>query len=217
MANLFTRFKYQLQADLHEFFDKKEQKNPVSLLNQYIREAEHQTEQTGKLLARQGQLKKELEAQLKETESMLVKREQQLVLASACGEEDLIAFAQGEVDAYTARKVGLLSSIDVCTAEYFALERKFETMKHKIKDMKVRQLELMGKENVTRAHYQMDKIINKQEDTSFDEISLYIDDLASKIDKKYEVTTFESRLAQLEKQQNLTVPNEQQQNHVIVE
>lgn len=217
MANLFTRFKYQLQADLHEFFDKKEQKNPVSLLNQYIREAEHQTEQTGKLLARQGQLKKELEAQLKEAESMLTKREHQLDLANACGETDLIAFAQGEVDAYTTRKIGLLSSIDVCTAEYFELERKFETMKHKIKDMKVRQLELMGKENVTRAHYQMDKIINKQEDNSFDEISLYIDDLASKIDKKYEVTTFESRLAQLEKHQNLTAPNEQQQNHVIVE
>lgn len=217
MANLFTRFKYQIQADLHEFFDKKEQKNPVSLLNQYIREAEHQTEQTGKLLARQGQLKKELEAQLKEAEGMLLKREQQLALASACGEADLIAFAQGEVDAYTTRKVGLLSSIDVCTAEYFELERKFETMKHKIKDMKVRQLELMGKENVTRAHYQMDKVINKQDDTSFDEISLYIDDLASKIDKKYEVTTFESRLAQLEKRQSLNAPNEQLQNHVIVE
>lgn len=217
MANLFTRFKYQLQADLHEFFDKKEQKNPVSLLNQYIREAELQTENTGKLLLRQGQLKKELEAQLKETGTMLAKREHQLVLASASGETDLIAFAQGEVDAYTTRKVSLLSSIDACTAEYFELERKFETMKHKIKDMKVRQLQLMGKENVTRAHYQMDKFINKQEDTSFEDISLYIDDLATKIDQKYEVTTFETRLAQLEKQQKLISTNEQQENHVIVE
>ncbi|MEO4053300.1 PspA/IM30 family protein [Solibacillus sp. CAU 1738] len=217
MANLFTRFKYQLQADLHDFFDKKEQKNPVALLNQYIREAEHQTEQTGKLLARQGQLKKELEAQLKETANMLSKREQQLGLASASGEADLIAFAQGEVDAYMTRKIGLLSSIDVCAAEYFELERKFETMKHKIKDMKVRQLELMGKENVTRAHHQMDKIINKQEDTSFEEISLYIDDLATKIDKQYEVTTFESRLAQLENKQKLITTNDKQENHAIVE
>ncbi|WP_042472191.1 PspA/IM30 family protein [Bacillus ndiopicus] len=217
MANLFTRFKYQLQADLHDFFDKKERKNPIALLNQYIRQAEQQTEQTGKLLARQGQLKKELEAQLKETETMLAKREQQLNLATISGESDLIIFAQGEVEAYTTRKVGLLSSIDVCTAEYFELERKFETMKHKIKDMKVRQLQLMGKENVVRAHHQMDKVLHNQDESNFDELSNYFDDIAAKIDNKYEVTTFESRLAKLEKEQKLITTNEQQQNHAIVE
>ncbi|WP_107942354.1 PspA/IM30 family protein [Metasolibacillus sp. FSL H7-0170] len=217
MTNLFTRFKHQLQADLHDFFDKKERKNPIALLNQYIREAEQQTEQTGKLLARQGQLKQELEAQLKEAETMLAKREQQLNLAILSNENDLIAFAQGEVEAYTARKVGLLSSIDACTTEYFELERKFETMKHKIKDMKVRQLQLMGKENVVRAHHQMDKVLNTQDAGSFEELSSYFDDIAAKIDHKYEVTTFESRLAKLEKEQKAIAANEQQQNHAIVE
>ncbi|MCT6923663.1 MULTISPECIES: PspA/IM30 family protein [Bacillales] len=217
MTNLFTRFKYQLQADLHDFFDKKESKNPIALLNQYIRQAEQQTEQTGKLLARQGQLKKELEAQLKETETMLAKREQQLQLATISGEEDLIIFAQAEVEAYTARKMGLLSSIDVCTAEYFELERKFETMKHKIKDMKVRQLQLMGKENVVRAHHQMDKVLHNQDTSNFEELSSYFDNIATKIDHKYEVTTFESRLAKLEKEQKLITTNEEPQNHAIVE
>ncbi len=33
-------------------------------------------------------------------------------------------------------------------------------MKHKIKDMKVRQLQLMGKENVVRAHHKMDQSLN---------------------------------------------------------
>lgn len=201
MKNLLNRIKYTIQADLHELFDKKEQKNPISMLNQYIREAEKQTEQTGKLVVRQAQLKKELETQLKQTEEMLTKRESQLTLATASGEDDLIKFATEEVATYTIRKTALIASIDASTQEYSELERKFETMKHKIKDMKVRQLQLMGKENVVRAHYQMDKVLTSNTETNMDELSNYIDELAQKIDKKYEVTTFEARLAQLEKEQ----------------
>ena len=200
MKNLLNRIKYTIQADLHELFDKKEQKNPISMLNQYIREAEKQTEQTGKLVARQAQLKKELETQLKQTEEMLTKRESQLTLATASGEDDLIKFATEEVATYTIRKTALIASIDASTQEYYELERKFETMKHKIKDMKVRQLQLMGKENVVRAHHQMDKVLTSNTETNMDELSNYIDELAQKIDKKYEVTTFEARLAQLEKE-----------------
>ena len=85
MKNLLNRIKYTIQADLHELFDKKEQKNPIAMLNQYIREAEKQTEHTGKLVARQAQLKKELETQLKQTEEMLTKRASQLTLATASG------------------------------------------------------------------------------------------------------------------------------------
>ena len=62
-------------------FDKKEQKNPIAMLNQYIREAEKQTEQTGKWIERQAQLKAELEKELQEATEMLAKRSSQLELA----------------------------------------------------------------------------------------------------------------------------------------
>lgn len=201
MKNLLSKFQYTIQADLHDLFDKKAEKNPISLLNQYIREAEKQTEQTGKLLARQAQLKNELEQQLAQTVEMLEKRDKQLALATSTKEAELIAFAQDEVTAYSTRKQALLTSIEAADTEYFTLERKFETMKHKIKDMKVRQLQLMGKENVVRAHHQMDKVLTKNNADNFDELSTYIDDLAQNIDRKYEVTTFEARLVQLEKEQ----------------
>lgn len=203
MKNLFTKFKYSIQADLHDMFDKKVDKNPIKMLNHFIREAEKQTEETGKLLARQAQLKKELELQLSQTIEMLEKREKQLQLALSTEEAELIAFAQEEVTAYTARKHALLASIDAANTEYFALERKFETMKHKIKDMKVRQLELMGKENVVRANHQMDKVLTSDNAGNFDELSTYIDELSQNIERKYEITTFEARLAQLEKEQKL--------------
>ncbi|WP_286927082.1 MULTISPECIES: PspA/IM30 family protein [Lysinibacillus] len=197
--NLFQRFKYTIEADLHQAFDKKEQKNPIAMLNQYIREAEKQTEQTGTLLERQGQLKEKLEQELKQNAELLTKREAQLKLASNSGEQDLIDFATDEVAAYTARNNTLQASIEASTREYFELERKFETMKHKIKDMKVRQLQLMGKENVTRAHHQMDGMLAKNNKTNFEDLEAYIDKLAYQIDKDHEVTTFEARLAQLEK------------------
>ncbi|MFJ8102186.1 PspA/IM30 family protein [Lysinibacillus sp. NPDC096212] len=197
--NLFQRFKYTIEADLHQLFDKKEQKNPIAMLNQYIREAEKQTEQTGKLLERQGQLKEKLEQEFKQNAELLAKREAQLTLATTSGEQDLIDFASDEVAAYTARNNTLQASIEASTREYFELERKFETMKHKIKDMKVRQLQLMGKENVTRAHHQMDGMIAKNNKTNFEDLESYIDKLAYQIDKDHEVTSFESRLAQLEK------------------
>jgi len=203
--NLFQRFKYTIEADLHQLFDKKEQKNPIAMLNQYIREAEKQTEQTGKLLERQGQLKEKLEQEFKQNAELLAKRESQLKLATTSGEQDLIDFASDEVSAYTARNNTLQASIEASTREYFELERKFETMKHKIKDMKVRQLQLMGKENVTRAHHQMDSMIAKNNKTNFEDLESYIDKLAYQIDKDHEVTSFESRLAQLEK--NVTEDN----------
>ncbi|MET4559009.1 lia operon protein LiaH [Lysinibacillus parviboronicapiens] len=197
--NLFQRFRYTIEADLHQVFDKKEQKNPIAMLNQYIREAEKQTEQTGKLLERQGQLKEKLEVEFKDNSALLAKRESQLQLANTSGEQDLIEFATDEVAAYTARKNTLQTSIEASTREYFELERKFETMKHKIKDMKVRQLQLMGKENVTRAHHQMDGMLAKNNKTNFEDLESYIDKLAFQIDKDHEVTTFEARLAALEK------------------
>ncbi|CAM5182736.1 Phage shock protein A (PspA) family protein OS=Ureibacillus acetophenoni OX=614649 GN=SAMN05877842_10457 PE=3 SV=1 [Ureibacillus acetophenoni] len=199
MTSLLTRFKYQIQADLHEFFDKKESKNPIAMLNQYIREAEKQTEQTGKLLTRQVELKNKLERELKEATAMLEKRTAQLTLAIDSNEGDLIAFAKQEVEVYTVRQATLQTSIETAKVQVFELESKYETMKHKIKDMKVRQLQLMGKENVIRAHHKMDHVIESNNETNFEDLSAYIDHLSTKIDNKYEVTMLESRLAQLEK------------------
>ncbi|MBM7610662.1 phage shock protein A [Lysinibacillus composti] len=200
MTSLLKRFKYSLEADLHELFDKKEKKNPIAMLNQYIREAEKQTEQTGILLERQAQLKEKLEGELKEASEMLEKRTNQLALATNSGEADLIEFANKEVETYKLRQYTLLTSIETTKKEFLELEQKFETMKHKIKDMKVRQLQLMGKENVTRANHKMDHVLKSKNETNFDELSTYIDNLATNIEKDYETTQLEARLRHLETQ-----------------
>ncbi|MBD8025323.1 PspA/IM30 family protein [Ureibacillus sp. Re31] len=212
MVGLLKRFKYTVEADLHELFDKKERKNPVAMLNQYIREAEKQTEQTGKLLQRQEKLKEQLESELKEANDMLEKRTAQLQLAEQAMEEDLITFARSEVETYKTRQITLLESLETTNKEFIALEQKFETMKHKIKDMKVRQLQLMGKENVTRAHHKMNAVIESNQESNFDDLSSYIDNLANKIEKDYERTQLEARLAGLEKTHHSSNVKEIEQN-----
>lgn len=49
MTNLLERIKNTVMADLHEVLDKKEQKNPISLLNQYLRESENETKKSRRL------------------------------------------------------------------------------------------------------------------------------------------------------------------------
>lgn len=203
MNSLWNRLKYTIQADLHTVLDNKENKNPIAMLNQYIREAEKQTSSVGKLLERQIKLKEELQKELAEADAMADKRRKQLEIAKNAGEEDLSAFAQDEVDAYERRSMEITKSITETTNELIVLERKFEEMKHKVKDMKVRQLQLMGKENVTRAHRRMDKFISPERGdkpmAGTEEMKTYIENLGGETTKEYESSTMELRLEALEK------------------
>lgn len=203
MNSVWNRFKYTVQADLHAVLDKQEKKNPIALLNQYIVEAEKQTASVGNLLERQGQLKIALEKEYAEAASMVDKRRTQLQLAEATGEEDLVTFAQTEIHAYETRAADLAGTITESEQELLSLERRFEEMKHKVKDMKVRQLQLMGKENVTRANRRMDTFISPEQMdkqiSSVEEMNSYIENLDQKISNAYETSSMERRLESLEK------------------
>ena len=74
MANLFTRIKNTILADLHNVLDEKEQKNPIALLNQYLRECEQETEKVRKLLERQYKLKDEFTREYQNAVSLAAKR-----------------------------------------------------------------------------------------------------------------------------------------------
>ena len=74
MANLFTRIKNSVEADLHELMDKQEEMNPISRLNHYLRQSEKEVEQVQRLIQRQYRLKEEMKRELtvaKEVEAIL--------------------------------------------------------------------------------------------------------------------------------------------------
>lgn len=134
---------------------------------------------------------------------MLEKRQHQQELAAATGEEDLAQFAEREVAAYSQRAAVLKSSIADNRNEYELMERKYETMKHKVKDMKIRQLRLMGKENATRANFYMDRVLHPEHEEagigSNDEMISYIERLSGNIEGQHEQNVLVHRLEALEK------------------
>lgn len=205
MTNLFTRMKNTIMADLHETLDKKEKQNPISLLNQYLRQCEQETEKVKKLVERQHALKDEFIRELFQAEKLAEKRKYQAEVASKAGESELSQFAAAEYQQYTERTERLTASLEQVTGQLGELERKYVEMKHKLKDMNLRRLELMGRENVTRANHRINQVLvsNNNSDQSFSrfqEIENYLDRLEHQVNSSYYRSTIDARVAQIEKE-----------------
>jgi lia operon protein LiaH len=210
MTNLFTRIKNTVLADLHEAIDHKEQKNPIALLNQYLRECEQETEKVRKLLERQYRLKEEFTREFNQASELAAKRKQQAEIASAAGESELYQFAVNEQHQYEERVIKLQELMKQANHQLVDLEQKYEEMKHKLKDMNIRRMELMGRENVTRAHNKMNNVLDNGAYTSksyskFQEIESYLDRLEQQVNSSYYRNSIDSRIAQLEKQNKVKV------------
>lgn len=205
MTNLFTRLKDMIEADLHQAMDHKEKKNPIVLLNQYLRQSEQETEKVRKLLERQYSLKDEFTRELRFAKEMANKRQHQADVAQRAGEMTLFEFASGEQAQYEERASRLENSLQMVQGQLNDLEKKYEEMKHKLKDMHIRRMELMGRENVTRAHHRMNQVLdtNQFSDRSFSkfqEIENYLDRLENQVNSSYYRSTIDAKIAQLEKE-----------------
>lgn len=208
MTNLFTRIKNTVLADLHEALDQKEKQNPIALLNQYLRESEQETEKVRKLLERQYKLKEEFSREYQQALELADKRKYQAEVAQRAGETELYQFAQAEYQQYASRVERLGASLQQVSAQCGELERKYEEMKHKLKDMHLRRMELMGRENVTRANLRMNQVLdaNTYSDkpySRFNEIENYLDRLEQQVNSSYYRSTIDARIAELEKNAKL--------------
>lgn len=204
MTNLLERMKNTILADINNLLDKKEEKNPLALLNQYVRECEKETDKVKKLVERQYKLKEEFSKELLQAEEMAEKRKRQAEVASKAGEEELYAFAQLEQTNYEERVERLKESVKNTDKQLHEIETKYVDMKHKLKDMKIRQMELMAKENITKANHTMNKVLEEKQanptnQTRFTEMEEYIEKLEEKINTEYYKQTMDEKLATLEK------------------
>lgn len=201
--NLFERMKQTILADLHDVLDKKEMKNPISLLNQYLRDCEKEAKNVGTLINRHYQLKDEFYREWKQAEYMCQKRKEQCDLAERAGEVELLQMAQAEQQQYEARAEHLKASYEETVQQLSQLEQKHREMKLKIKDMQIKRMELMGRENVARVTQKMNQTMYATEMdrafTRFDEVEHYIANLESRINGNYERNMLDAQFFQLEK------------------
>lgn len=204
MTNLFTRIKNTVLADLNEVLDQKEKKNPIALLNQYLRECEQETTKVRKLIERQYQLRDEFRREYNQANELANKRKNQSEIAAKAGESELQQFAFQEAVHYEERAARLKEMLSQAERELAELEKKYEDMKHKLKDMKLRRMELMSRENISRANYRMNKIMDHQVDTEksysiFGEADSYFDRMEKEVHQSYHRNTIDERISELEK------------------
>lgn len=205
MTNLFTRIKETITADLHAALDHKEKQNPIILLNQYLRQCEQETEKVRSLVERQYKLKTEFTREYQQAVELAGKRKYQAEVASQAGEMELYQFATTEHEQYANRAQRIGASLDEINTQLGELERKYEEMKHKVKDMHIRRLEIMGRENVSRANHRMNQVLDSNTDKAtsrFQEIENYLDGLEHQVNSSFYRNTIDARIAQLEKMQS---------------
>lgn len=203
MSNIFTRIKDSVSADLHTMMDKKEQKNPMTALNQYLRQSEQEKEKVRKLVDRQYKLKDEFTREYHKAQDLAEKRLRQTKIAEKAGEEQMHEFALKEHEEYQMRADRMKASREEAVQQLENLERKYEEMKHKLKDMHLRRMELMGRENVANANQQINRVVTESADKPFSrfaEMEQYIEGLEYKVNSSYYRSTFDSKIANLEKE-----------------
>ncbi|MGV3464251.1 MAG: PspA/IM30 family protein [Heyndrickxia sp.] len=204
MANLLERIKSTVMADLHEVLDKKEQKNPISLLNQYLRESENETKKVAGLIERQYMLKEEFLKEWKQAEYLADKRKKQADIAKLANEPKLHEVAIEEEGQYREQAKNLHLAYEQAATQLEDLERKHREMKLRLKDMNIKRLELMGRENVIKVnekiHHVLDDSIMGKAASRFEETERYMEHLEARINTGYEKSVFDARISQLEKE-----------------
>lgn len=209
MNQLFSRMKQAISADFHELLDKKEKKNPIAMLNQYLRQCELETEKVRKLVERQSLLKAEFTREYKNSLQLAEKRKHQAEVARQAGEVELTEFAVQESLQYEQRVTRLKEALHQVEQQLNELVRKYEEMKHKLKDMNIKRMELMGKENIARANQRINQVLNAEDTYArpmarFEEMESYLDQIEHQVNSNYYRHTIDARIAQLEKEGKLT-------------
>lgn len=202
MSTIFTRIKETISADIHQILDEKEQKNPISTLNHYLRQAEKEKQKVKKTLERQYRLKDNFTREYHEADDRAKKRLAQAKIAEAADEQDLYSFAMKEYEEYTSRATRMKDAREQAVSQIDYLERKYQEMNHKLKDMHLKQMELMGRENVAKANHQMNKVLhdNHQPLHRFNELERYIENIENRVNQAYYESTFDEKIARLEKE-----------------
>lgn len=211
LQNIFTRIKNSISADLHQFMDKKEEKNPIAALNNYLRQSEQEKEKVRKLLERHYKLQKEFANEYVLAVEQAEKRQKQADIAKRANEEDLYQYAMKEFEEYDRRAKRMKASRENTADQIEQLEEKYKEMSHKLKDMHLKRMELMGRENVARTNQEINRVLEGDGQNAynrFNELENFIDRIEKQVNRAYYESTFDQKIADLERAMEFNQSNE---------
>lgn len=204
MNQLFEKIKQTIKTDFQAVTDVvNDQKDPVTLLNKYMRESELEVKNAEKLIERQRMLKEEFNKELQEARNLAEKRREQGRVAIEAGADDLAEIAL-KLQAQAEQQVERLERLYINALEQLSeLEQKHEEMKLKVKDMHYKRMELMGQENVLSMKEKMNKILDETEfgqaAHKFENIRMSMEQKESHVDDTYEMTIFDAKIKEIAK------------------
>ncbi|MCI1858443.1 MAG: PspA/IM30 family protein [Sporolactobacillus sp.] len=202
MSDIIARIKDSLSADLNELLDRKERSNPIAMLNQHLRRCEGETKRVRELIDRQYVLRDTFIKELHLAREMAERREAQADIAERAGEVELRDFARREQTDYAQKAERIETAYKQCSEQLDRMEIKFADMKRKLKDMYLKRMELMSRENIAGACSKMDRVIHPdrafgQSFSKFEESELYLQRLEEKSRADYDHHTIDARIRRL--------------------
>lgn len=205
MSSIFTRIKDSISSDINELLDQKEQKNPIAMLNQHLRRCEKEVKRVRELIDRQYLLKDTFIKEYHQAAEMAERRQHQADIAGRAGESELAEFAGKEHADYAEKAARLKASYEKIIRQLDLLEQKYAEMKRKLKDMYLKRMELMSRENIANVNQRMNSVIQPEQAfgqsfSRFEESEMYLERLEQKVNADYHHNTIDARIRQLEKQ-----------------
>lgn len=153
---VFQRIKDMTKASVNEVLDSME--NPVVMMNQYIRDMEHEIAQAETSVARQVTEERRIQARLVEAARLSADREAQAVAAVKDGQEELARKALSEKLYFDQQVVDLTELYTQSKAQSEELSRQLEEMKGEFAQMRSKRDELVSRAQLANARKQMAQI-----------------------------------------------------------
>ncbi|WP_010632037.1 PspA/IM30 family protein [Sporolactobacillus vineae] len=205
MSNLLTRIKDSISSDINELLDQKEQKNPIAMLNQHLRLCEKEVKRVRDRIDRQYLLKDTFIREYHQAAEMAEKRGRQAEIARQASEQGLQEFALKEKEDYAQKAERIKAALDNCVRQLEQLEEKFADMKRRLKDMYLKRMELMSRENIASANSHMDRVIHPgqafgQSFSIFEESELYLERLENKVNTEDQHNTIDARIRRIQRE-----------------
>jgi len=151
------RVKTIVMADLHELLDKVE--DPISLLNQYMRELDEQVDKAKQTLGQQLYLEKRQELLVNETSAVVDKRKRQAELAVEKGEDTIARIALQEKLQQEAKLKLYEDQLAAMKQQTSSLREQIDVLLEKYNELSNKRLVLISRAHAAKAQQQLQAAI----------------------------------------------------------
>ncbi len=146
---IFKRLKRIVTADINEVLDKME--DPLSMLNQYLREMETQLDGTKRALADQLYLEKKYELLVDDEEVLVTKRARQAELAVSRGEDEIAKLALQEKILHETKVNSYREQYEITKQQTEKLKEQISKLVEKFQELQYKKLVLASRAHAAKS------------------------------------------------------------------